>query len=63
VNPTAWWAIDGSWYVVTHPEADSTYVGCTEALAHRLVTARGLEAVKVTPHQPVWGSKIDTYFE
>jgi hypothetical protein len=61
-NPTAWWDVGGAWYVVTHPEADSTYVGATDEVAGTSLSATTLETAIVEADAFVMGSNIDTEY-
>jgi len=44
-SPTIWWS-GREWWVATHPDSTSTYVGCGAIAAERLL-ASGLEAISV----------------
>jgi hypothetical protein len=53
-SPTLWWC-QRSWFVATHPDATSTYVGGPESLIKRIVGSQELEAMRVSAEALVDG--------
>jgi hypothetical protein len=51
-SPTLWWCED-AWFVATHPDAVSTYVGGPESLIAEIIKSRFLEAVSTDENTPV----------
>lgn len=46
-SPTLWWCRD-SWFVATHPDATSSYVGGPESLIQQIIGSNFLEALRVS---------------
>jgi hypothetical protein len=63
VSPTAWWDAGNAWFVVTHPEADSTYVGGSGLFVEHLLADPELESALVDGDADVTGSSIDTVYD
>ena len=60
-SPTLWWAEDRSWFVCTHIEADSTYVGGSTTLVERVISEAALEAARVEPDFEFPGRMFDEF--
>jgi hypothetical protein len=48
-SPTIWWARDTSWFVATHTDATSTYVGGPPALKDALLESDAFDAFEAGP--------------
>ncbi|MFB7462642.1 hypothetical protein ACFCZ1_03870 [Streptomyces sp. NPDC056224] len=55
-GPEFWWPQDRAWVVTTDYDLLSTYVGCSNETAERILGDAGLEALPVTP-----GTRVDWY--
>lgn len=53
VTPTLWWGSSRTWFVATHPDATSSYIGAPSATVQDLLDHPGLEAQPATPGTPV----------
>jgi hypothetical protein len=53
VTPTLWWGSSRTWFVATHPDATSTYIGASPELARAVLEDRDLEAQPATQSTPV----------
>lgn len=53
VTPTLWWGSSREWFVATHPDATSTYIGASSELARAVLEDPDLEAQPATPSTPV----------
>lgn len=49
LSPTLWWDAGGQWFVATHPDSSSTYLGGSRLLVRELSTTKRIEAVEVEP--------------
>lgn len=47
--PTLWWDAAGDWFVATHPNSTSTYLGGCSPLVSELMDSKKIEAVEVKP--------------
>jgi hypothetical protein len=50
-SPVMWWPADRTWFVVTHIDLVTTYVGGSAACIADLLAAPGIEAAAVPPDQ------------
>jgi len=48
-SPNLWWPEDRAWIVATDIDLDSTYIGASNACADELVSAEGLEVLRIEP--------------
>jgi hypothetical protein len=53
ITPTLWWGSSREWFVATHPDATSTYVGASSPTVQAVLEHPGLEAQPATPSSPV----------
>lgn len=51
--PTMWWPADRAWFVHTHDEATSTYLGGSRALVDQLVGGQVMESFEVQTDTPI----------
>ncbi|GAA0442682.1 hypothetical protein GCM10009544_01790 [Streptomyces stramineus] len=52
-GPEFWWPHDRSWVVTSDHDLTSTYVGCSQETAERILSDDEIEALSVTPHTRV----------
>jgi hypothetical protein len=53
VTPTLWWGSSREWFVATHPDATSTYIGASSELVQALLEEPDLEAQPATSATPL----------
>ena len=53
VTPSLWWGSSREWFVATHPDATSTYIGAPQAIVQAVLGHKGLEAQPATASTPV----------
>jgi hypothetical protein len=53
VTPTLWWGSSREWFVATHPDATSTYIGGSSELVRAVLEDPDLEAQAATSSTPL----------
>ncbi len=49
LSPMLWWDAAGEWFVATHPDSSSTYIGGSRQLVRELSNSQKMEVVVVQP--------------